>query len=107
MRAVVGSNALSQIAAWPNPAKNHSIIRATITGANVNGGTGSVKIYDVSGHKVMDGTLVEGAAGVYEFDWNLVNKKNKGVANGVYYADVRITVDGNSYKERIKIAVLR
>ena len=107
MRAVVGSNALSQVTAWPNPAKNHSVIRATITGTTVNGGTGSVKIYDMSGHKVLDAALTEGAGGVYEFDWNLVNKKNKTVANGVYFADVKITVDGNSYKERIKIAVLR
>ncbi|MBR4569589.1 MAG: T9SS type A sorting domain-containing protein, partial [Candidatus Riflebacteria bacterium] len=107
MRANIGANALSQITAWPNPAKNHSVIRATITGANVNGGTGSVKIYDVSGHKVMDGAMVEGAGGVYEFDWNLANKKNKGVANGVYFAEVKLNVAGNSYKERIKIAVLR
>ena len=107
MRAVVGSNALSQVTAWPNPAKNHSVIRATITGAAVNGGTGSVKIYDMSGHKVLDAALTEGVGGVYEFDWNLANKKNKVVANGVYLADVKITVDGNSYKERIKIAVLR
>ena len=107
MRAVVGSNALSQVTAWPNPARNHSVIRAAITGAAVNGGTGSVKIYDMSGHKVLDAALTEGVGGVYEFDWNLANKKNKVVANGVYFADVKITVDGNSYKERIKIAVLR
>ena len=84
-----------------------AVTAATITGTTVNGGTGSVKIYDMSGHKVLDAALTGGAGGVYEFDWNLVNKKNKTVANGVYFADVKITVDGNSYKERIKIAVLR
>ena len=107
IRANAGVADLAQVAAYPNPAKTHSVIRATVTGANREGGTGTVKIYDMSGHKVLDGSLVDMNNGVYEFDWDLVNKKNKNVSNGAYFADVRINVGGNSYKERIKIAVLR
>lgn len=107
IRAVAGANELAQIVAYPNPAKNRSVIRATVTGANKNGGIGNVKIYDINGHKVMEGALVETINGIYEFDWDLMNKKNKRVANGAYLADIRLSVAGNSYKERIKIAVLR
>ncbi len=107
LRLNAGVADLAQVTSYPNPAKTHSVIRATITGANREGGNGNIKIYDMSGHKVLDGSLEDMNNGVYEFDWNLVNKKNKNVANGVYFADVKINVGGNSYKERVKIAVLR
>ena len=107
VRAAVGDNILSQAFAYPNPAKTHSVIRAVVTGANLGGGVGSVKIYDMSGHKVIEGSLTDMNNGVYEYDWNLLNKKNKLVANGAYFADIKLNVSGNSHKERIKIAVLR
>ena len=107
LRAVAGVNRVAQVVSYPNPAKTRSVIRVIVDGANVAGGTGSVKIYDLSGHKVLDGAMVERNNGVYEFDWDLVNKKNKNVANGVYLADIKVNVGGNSHKERIKIAVLR
>ena len=106
VRANTGLTAFSQLVAYPSPAKTHSVIRATISGANRNGGCGNVKIYDMSGHKVLEGTLVDRNNGIYEYDWDLTNKKNKMVANSAYLADVRINVGGDSYKERIKIAVL-
>ncbi len=106
LRAVAGVADLSQIVAYPNPAKNHSVIRATVTGTNPNGGKGSVKIYDMSGHKVMESALTDNNNGTYEFDWDLTNKKNKTVANGTYLAEVKLNVGGSSYKKRIKIAVL-
>lgn len=107
LRAVAGVNRIAQVVSYPNPAKTRSVIRVIVDGANVNGGSGSVKIYDLSGHKVLEGAMVERNNGVYEFDWDLVNKKNKNVANGVYLADIKVNVGGNSHKERIKIAVLR
>ena len=108
LRANVGLNILAQVVSYPNPAKNRSVIRAVVTGANNNGGMGSVKIYDLSGHKVLEGAMVDrNNNGVYEFDWDLINKKNKLVANGVYLADIKINAGGISHKERIKIAVLR
>jgi flagellar hook assembly protein FlgD len=107
LRAVAGATNLAQLVAYPNPAKNRSVIRATVTGANRANGNGSIKIYDLSGHKVLEGTLVNRNNGIYEFDWDLNNKKGKIVANGAYLADIKLNVGGNSYKERIKIAVLR
>ena len=107
LRAVAGDNRMAQVLSYPNPAKTRSVIRAVIAGNNVNGGSGVVKIYDLSGHKVLEGSMVERNNGIYEFDWDLINKKNKNVANGVYLADVKVNVGGNSHKERIKIAVLR
>ncbi len=107
LRAVAGVNRIAQVLSYPNPAKTRSVIRVVVDGANVNGGSGVVKIYDLSGHKVLEGAMVDKNNGIYEFDWDLVNKKNKDVANGVYLADVKVNVGGNSHKKRIKIAVLR
>ncbi len=106
IRAAVGGTDLTQVVAYPNPARTRSTIRATVTGANRNNGNGVIKIYDISGHKVIDGNLVNKNNGIYEFDWDLVNKKNNIVANGTYIADVKINVGGNTLKERTKIAVL-
>lgn len=107
IRASAGATSLKQITAYPNPAKNKSVIRATVTGTNEDNAYGSVKIYDVSGHKVIEGDLENRGSGVYEFNWNLLNKKDKTVANGVYFADVKVGFEGQSHKKRIKIAVLR
>ena len=105
VRAVAGSTGIKQITAYPNPAKNgRSVIRATVNGVGVV--EGSVKIYDVSGHKVKEGVLVNNG-GTYEYEWDTTNKKGKVVANGVYYADVKVNFDGCSHKQRIKIAVLK
>ena len=108
VRAQAGITNLKQVMAYPNPAtKGRSVIRAIFDGANPNAGTGSVKIYDMSGHKVMDGDLVSKGSGIYEFEWDTCNKKGHRVANGTYIAEVKININGDSHKERVKIAVLR
>ena len=108
VRAQAGVTNLKQVMAYPNPAtKGRSVIRAIFEGANPNAGTGSVKIYDMSGHKVMDGDLVSKGSGIYEFEWDTCNKKGHRVANGTYIAEVKININGDSHKERVKIAVLR
>ena len=48
IRAVTGVADLAQMVAYPNPARNHSVIRVKITGTNRVGGIGTVKIYESS-----------------------------------------------------------
>jgi flagellar hook assembly protein FlgD len=66
-----------------------------------------VKIYDVSGHRVNRLPLVNKAGGVYEARWDLHNSSGRAVANGVYFAEVSVTLAGQKAKQRRKIAVLR
>ncbi|HAE37769.1 MAG TPA: hypothetical protein DCG57_03920 [Candidatus Riflebacteria bacterium] len=104
---VVGATSLVQISTYPNPARNFANIRATFTGPAAATAEASVKILDVSGHKVAEMPLANLGAGDYEVRWDLTNSKGKGVANGVYYAEIRASLSGVSTKERRKIAVLR
>lgn len=106
MAGAAGSNSL-QAVAEPNPAKVNSVIRATFIGGDKENAYGTVKIYDSTGHEVKDGVLLHTDVGVYEYDWNLCNDKNTKVANGEYFADVKVGLPGDSHTSRIKIAVLR
>ena len=103
--AVAGLPTLSQVTAFPNPAKVSSSIRVTFSGAIA--ANASVKIYDTSGHKVTSLSLPNTSAGIYEGRWNLDNSDGEKVANGVYFAEVKIQQGSSSYKMRSKIAVLR
>jgi len=104
---VVGATSLSQISTYPNPARSYSKIRASFAGPAAATAEASVKIYDVSGHKVTEMPLANLGTGDYEVRWDLTNSKGKLVANGVYYAEVKASLSGVSTKERRKIAVLR
>ena len=104
---VVGATSLVQINTYPNPARNFSNIRVSFAGPAAATAEASVKIFDVSGHKVSEMPLANLGAGDYEVRWDLTNSKGKGVANGLYYAEVRASLSGVSTKERRKIAVLR
>jgi len=104
---VVGATSLVQISTYPNPARNFANIRAAFTGPAAATAEASVKILDVSGHKVAEMPLANLGGGDYEVRWDLTNSKGKGVANGVYYAEIRASLSGVSTKERRKIAVLR
>ena len=108
IRGFAGATSLEQVVAYPNPArKGYSIIRATFTGTDKALAGGSVKIYDMAGHKVIEGNMTNDGTGVCEFYWDHHNKKNKLVANGTYFADVKVSINGDTHKERIKLAVLR
>lgn len=104
---VVGVTALNEISTYPNPARNFANIRATFTGPANNQAYAHVKIYDVKGHKVAEMPLSYSGSGVYEAKWNLQNSDGSTVANGVYIAEVKANLAGQSSKQRRKIAVLR
>lgn len=104
---VVGATALNEISTYPNPARSHTNIRATFTGPSNNQAAAYVKIYDVSGHKVNEMSLPYTGSGIYETRWDLRNSSGDTVANGVYFAEVKATLGGQSSKQRRKIAVLR
>lgn len=104
---VVGPDALSQVVTYPNPARAYSNIRAVFTGPGAIAAEASVKITDVSGHKVHEMPMTHKGGGVYEVRWNLDNSRGKQVANGVYFAEVKVGLAGQTSKERRKIAVLR
>lgn len=104
---VVGTTALNEISTYPNPARNSSTIRAAFTGPANNQATVYARIYDVRGHKVAEMPLAYNGGGIYEARWNLSNQDGDAVANGVYFAEVKATLAGQSSKQRRKIAVLR
>ena len=104
---------IEDVSSYPNPAKNYSKIRFKVSGNQINADEVSVKIYDVAGHLVADGSNIDmrGAkANVYEARWDLRNKKGKRVANGAYIAkiEVRDPINwGKKAKYTLKIAVLK
>jgi flagellar hook assembly protein FlgD len=104
---VVGATALNEISVYPNPARSFSTIRATFTGPANGLAAAMVKIFDTAGHKVTQLPLNYAGSGVYEARWNLVNSDGKRVANGVYFAEVKAQLGGESTRQRRKIAVLR
>jgi hypothetical protein len=104
---VVGTTALKEISTYPNPARNNSTIRAAFTGPANNQASVYAKIYDVKGHKIAQMPLGHVGGGVYEARWDLRNTEGDFVANGVYLAEIKATLAGQSTKQRRKIAVLR
>ncbi len=100
-------NALVQIVSYPNPARNFATLRAAFTGPASANAQVTVKIYDVSGHKVFEVPLQHRGSGVYETRWDLSNSKGSAIANGVYFAEFHAGIAGQTAKERRKIAVLR
>ncbi|HNX77698.1 MAG TPA: hypothetical protein PLM07_07540 [Candidatus Rifleibacterium sp.] len=100
-------NALAQVITYPNPARTSATLRASFTGPANGSAQVSVKILDVSGHKVTDLQLQHRGGGIYEARWDLANSRGKQVANGVYYAEFNAGLAGQTAKERRKIAVLR
>lgn len=106
--AVAGVLSVDQVVAYPNPAKNRSVIRASLSGSSSKTADVSVKIFDVSGHKVLSPKkLNNNGTDNYEFAWDLRNDKGKLVANGVYFAEISTKTGGVSAKNRTKIAVLK
>lgn len=110
LQAPLLPDSLSQTISWPNPAKTKSSITATFTGPNKAAASVTGRILDVNG-KVLterfDIPLKNAADGTYEYIWNLSDKDGRKVANGVYYAEIKASLQGNSWKKRSKIAVVR
>lgn len=104
---VAGKAAMTQVTAYPNPARAFSNIRASFKGTDAAAVDASVRIFDVKGHRVTDLPIPHRGSGVYEVRWYLDNSKGDLVANGVYFAEIKVNLGNESRKERIKIAVLR
>jgi hypothetical protein len=106
--AVLGVMQVEQVVAYPNPAKNRSTIRAELAGGSAASAEVSVRLYDVSGHRVLgQRSMRQGKAGIYEYVWDLRNDKGALVANGVYFAEITVKSASGSSKNRLKLAVLK
>ncbi len=104
---VAGPVALTQMTVYPNPARVSTTIRASFNGTVAGTGVAAAKIMDVSGHKVAEIPMPYKGSGIYEARWDLRNSGGEKVANAVYYAEIKVQLDGKTYKQRQKIAVLR
>lgn len=83
---------------WPNPAKESTAIRYTLTAA----GTVSATIYDQSGYKITE-LSGRGDAGMPgEIVWNL-----SCIERGLYFAVVEAKGGGRTQSKTIKIAVVK
>ncbi|MBF0542957.1 MAG: hypothetical protein HQM08_00915 [Candidatus Riflebacteria bacterium] len=107
---------LSEIAIFPNPARDRAVLRIGTNRDDVFGDLVNVDIYDVSGKKVKSGdelrstNAFDGQRQTLDLTWDLTNDNGKKVANGVYL--VKVTVhDPDNYEKKTKvtkkIAVLR
>jgi hypothetical protein len=93
---------------YPNPftpADGGTQFHLPIVGGGAGGSTVSIKIYDFSGQFVA--TVYEGAVTNAEdpnLVWNGTNSDGEMVANGVYLAHVKTTVNGQVKEDVVKVA---
>lgn len=104
---VSGANTISETITYPNPARNHTTFRAVLSGPQKELAQASVIIYDTSGHRVRRLTMRHRTDGEYEKRWDLRNRDGQLVANGTYFAEIRVELDGRTRRERLPMAVLR
>ena len=102
-----GPLGVGSMAAYPNPASDYAVIKYEITSnttANV-----ILDIYDTSGRKIYGSNIPgAGAAGVYEYMWDLKDRRGRTAANGVYFYKIKVNDNTGKKVERTgKIAVLR
>ncbi len=109
---------IGEIVNYPNPAKEKSTLRISANRADISADMIEVKIYDVAGHAVRElsginpvreafGTT---ARFLYDIPWDLRNEDGERVANGVYFARIRLSDPDDpsrTVKKTHKIAVLR
>ncbi|MBF0543574.1 MAG: Ig-like domain-containing protein [Candidatus Riflebacteria bacterium] len=116
--SVQTSLTLGEVLAYPNPAKNRSVLRITANRSDLDNDFIKLQVYDITGHSVREldfGNMsrensANGGRFIYEFPWDLKNEDGKKVSNGIYLAKVTITDPENSgkrVKKTCKIAVLK
>ncbi|MBF0546780.1 MAG: hypothetical protein HQM08_20235 [Candidatus Riflebacteria bacterium] len=109
---------ISEVSAFPNPAKEKSIMRICGNRSDLSNLDNEIRIYDVAGHVVRTLDLISpvrenfglSARFIYEIPWDLRNEDGKKVANGIYIAKIKISDPdntGNQVKKTQKIVVLR
>lgn len=94
----------SQAVAYPNPARAYLRVRYRLT---ADADRVSLSIHDAAGRRV---AVIEGptsSATEQTVDWNLVATNGRSVANGVYFGRLVAWSAGRSYREDLKLAVLR
>jgi hypothetical protein len=82
------------VTCYPNPAVSYATISL-----GPAGGAGSVRIYDVLGRTVADGSIPERGA----FTWNLMDSGGGRAAPGVYF----VTVSAGRQTSRQKLVITR
>lgn len=94
---------LSELIAFPNPAKLSMRFRYRLTGA---ADSVKIKIFDMQGRhiKTLDGGVGLGSQTV---QWDLDNNEGRGVANGVYAVQVRTSGFGRDLRDNLRVAVQR
>ena len=96
---------IGEFSPYPSPARGNHINFAYNFGAQPE--SASLKVYDSAGHIVAK-------FGMDDFDrprgiihWDLINLKGKRIANGTYIYKLEVTANGQKFKKRGKLAVLR
>lgn len=97
---VAGSREVTRLVPYPNPARVRSTLRYQLGAAAPRV---RVSIYDTAGRRVRS-LRGPAAAGSNELTWDLRDGRGRRVANGVYFADLRVEGGGRA---RTKVAVLR
>lgn len=87
---------------YPNPAKDETTIRVTISSG---GAAMTARIYDIAGELVVEKLPLEKKNDYYEGTWYLKNDRDKKVASGVYL--FIIEADGKAIGKPGKMAVVR
>ena len=89
----------------PNPARGPVTFRWRLTQATARG---TLRIYDMAGHRVRTITLPGSAIGTGTYLWDGTNRSGRLVANGVYIAKLTFVGDGGSTsRATTKVAMLR
>ena len=96
---------IGEFSPYPSPARGNRISFAYNFGAQPD--SASLKVYDSAGHIVAK-------FGLDDFDrprgivrWDLTNLKGKRIANGTYIYKLEVSANGQKFKKRGKLAVLR
>ncbi|MBF0410847.1 MAG: Ig-like domain repeat protein [Candidatus Riflebacteria bacterium] len=109
---------IGDIAAFPNPAREKSTFRISTNRGDISPDLIEIALYDSSGHKVRQLDFARlsseryAAASryLYEIPWDLRNEDGRKVANGVYFAKIKIPDPSNPEKtirRTTKIAILK
>jgi hypothetical protein len=95
---------LEEFTPYPSPARGNKITFQYKFGLAPD--SVSMRIYDTAGHLVANiSDAFDKANG--RADYNLLNRKGKRIANGVYFYKMKVTKNGKSFSKTGKFAVLR
>jgi flagellar hook assembly protein FlgD len=96
---------------YPNPFEDFTVISFLIVANNILDDF-SLKIYTVAGRQIREIKNPQGSdeiwdPGYHEIEWDGRDEEGNLVANGVYFAQIKASLGGQSFEETMKIAKLR